>query len=65
MTLRWIPVTEDVPLDSRKVLVAYEDGAVMVGWYSDFMDLWFSHPLRLDAPVAWMPIPQFRMEVMK
>ncbi len=60
---KWISTKERVPTVQEQahscghVIVAYEDGTVKSGWYSEYMKGW-SGTERHGEALCWMPFPE-------
>lgn len=55
----WQPI-ETAPKDGRDALIAYSDGYIAIGWWSDENQQWCWQNLYLSVmnPTHWMPLPE-------
>lgn len=58
----WIPVTERLPENMNRVLIAKriidEETVVDIGWYFAGEKTWYTNEFEVADVVAWQPLPE-------
>lgn len=60
MDMQWIPCSERLPEDFKKVLVTLKNKTVSTAWYSSSINRWRNNTNKgyLKTVIAWMPFPE-------